>query len=447
MITNRQKILPMNTLKAAKADFVGCFRGEVREKNSSLFPVDFDDSHFESFSKFKLNRNEAAGEKQKVKSKTTKRITINSPKWILIKDSIERINRHIQENPTFLKRWPEFKDPKFIRRYATNQIAEQKRVLKAAARKRAKNVAAILKEFETSSNRDRLNLNNQSEVKDNIREILLEYLTDEAVFISTLFDIDVEKIPTDGIPDEWPRVDAIHVPQGYTLSGARAGAWFPIKKENVPAIVNEALFWKSRRTLGLLWTLADHGDKEALLKLAKAFIPFIKATNEKLSEHPDLLGLWPKQLPYWPVMKSLHRDYDCDHVILLKTIHIGDELPLRFDEAARWEFNPITKWAIHLIEEIENRCGWLCDDPDLPDILRKQLSKLQKFSSNTWLAWWDAAKEVLEHCYVDLATIPELQNWVNSPKAREKIWMRTERWPHLNIERDPVKFANSFTAL
>jgi hypothetical protein len=400
---------PVKTKIKSKVDFAGAFENEIKRKGSSIFPLDFDEANYGFFNKYKKPRQAGTGGKLDVYNKRKKRITINSPYCVLIKDSIERTNRHIQNDPTFLKRWPKFKNPKYIRQYVIDQIAEQKRELKEAAKKRANKIAAILDGIESSYYYNHLGIRDQSNVRANIRDVVLEYLKEAAVFIPTSFNIDADKIPVDGIPDDWPRVNAIHVPEGYTLSGANAGDYYALKKENISAIVNEALFWKSRKMLGLLWTIADHGEKGALLKIAKTLVPFVKALNGKLIAQPDLLGLWPQSLPSWPVTKSLHPLYDSEHESLLRELHVGDTLPMRVDGGARWELDIIAKCALYLYEEIERRRRWLCDDSDLPEDLKIRLSDLKKFSSENWEAWWNLAEDLLDYGYVDLVDIPELK--------------------------------------
>lgn len=168
--------------------------------------------------------------------------------------------------------------------------------------------------------------------------------------------------------------------------------------------------------LGLLWTIADHGEKGALLKIAKTLVPFVKALNGKLIAQPDLLGLWPQSLPSWPVTKSLHPLYDSEHESLLRELHVGDTLPMRVDGGARWKFDTIAKWSLHLYNEINRRRGWLCDDSDLSDDLRVKLSNIKEFSSENWEAWWNLAEDLLDYGYVDLVDIPELKKWATSPK-------------------------------
>ena len=347
----------MKTKSKSKVDFEGAFESEVKRKGSRLFPLNFDDASSGFFNKYNKTHRVGAVGKRNNHYKRKKRITINSPHRELVNDSIERVNKHIQDDPDFLKLWPKFKNPKYIRQYVIDQIAEQKRELKEAAKKRAKTIAAILDEIESSYYYDHLGIRDQSKVRANIRAVVLEFLTEKAIFIPTLFNIDADKIPDGGIPDEWPRVDAIHLPEGFTLSGADAGDYYVLKKEDISAIVNEALFWKSRKMLGLLLTLADHGEKGALLKIAKTLVPFVKALNGKLIAQPDLLGLWPQSLPSWPVTKSLHPVYDSKHENLLKKLHVGDALPMRVDGGARWKFDIIAKWTLHLYDEVNSRRG------------------------------------------------------------------------------------------
>jgi hypothetical protein len=94
----------MKNLKKTEVDFAGCFEDESRRKGSRLFPVDFDDSDSGAFNKYRKKRTVVAGEKQKPKSGPSESININSPKPKLIKHLIERIQRHLGENPGWLNR-------------------------------------------------------------------------------------------------------------------------------------------------------------------------------------------------------------------------------------------------------------------------------------------------------------------------------------------------------
>jgi hypothetical protein len=107
-------------------------------------------------------------------------------------------------------------------------------VLKEAAKKRDQYAAAILKEIDSPSYCDWLNLGDQNKVRSNIRAVVLEYIKDEAIFIPTFFNIDAKNIAVDGIPAKWRPVDAIHVPEGYRLSGAKAGGLTPRKRHAAP---------------------------------------------------------------------------------------------------------------------------------------------------------------------------------------------------------------------
>lgn len=400
-------------------DFAGCFEDEIGRKELHLFPVGFNDSVFGTSAEYRKGRAGAAGEKHKLKRGPSDRININSPKAKLIKYGIERIQIHIRENPGFLKQYPEFKDPKVIRRSALEGIGEHKRMLKEAAKKRARYAAAILKEIDSPSYCNQLKLADQKEVRANIRAVVLEYIMDVAVFIPTFFDIDDINIATNGIPAGRRPVDAIHVQEGYTLFGEKAGHMVAVKSANVPAIVNEALFWKSHKILGLLWTLAEQGDRGALLKLAKTLVPFVKALNEKLDAEPNALGLWPKRLPSWPVMKSPHIRFNGDHIMLLNNLGIGRDLPMPFDKVARLEKNVITKWVVQLYEQIEMRRGWMCDD-DLPINFKKELCDLGELSKENWQVWWNIATKLLKLRYGDLAKIPELRDYEITPKKRKE---------------------------
>ena len=423
----------MKTPKKATVDFGGALTDDISRKGSRLFPVEYDDSDLGIFNRYLKHQSTTAETKQKFNKQIANRSSGGSsknsllprssqfprfvfhlydnrftkkPKKASAKDVIKIIKWHLHDNPTILDRWPEFRKPSFIRRFAKMQLDEEERRHRKNENTKAVYSAFVLKEIESSTYCGRLHLDKRGKVINEIQAIVSEFLIEQTFFMPTLGDSSGGKL---------------FLRRDLPTAGAKGGMdIFSLSQTNIPAIVNDALYLKARKILGLLWELSDAGDNGALLKIAKTLLPNISALNKKLSVQPDALDLWPKSLPSWPVMKSPHPSFDCDHVDLLKNLKVGEGFPMRFDKGARWENNLITKWAIHLIEEIEYCRGWLCDYPDLPDTVREQLSKLQKLSLETWLAWWDAAKELLEHCYVDLATIPELQNWSISPKARSK---------------------------
>jgi hypothetical protein len=202
--------------------------------------------------------------------------------------------------------------------------------------------------------------------------------------------------------------NSILVPSGYELSGqAIGGFWLLKSKENVARLIVEALVWKSKRTLGLLWTLAEQGNGKCLLRLAQIVVPFVKAINEEAGKNVQALGGWPKSLPVWPVLKSPHHDLDCDHQRFLRLLQVGEAFPLTIADEARWTArDPVGKWAIHLCQEIEiMQDGHPVDEESEP--WEHKLEQLQPFSGATWKDWWEVARGLLLHDYVDVVEIPD----------------------------------------
>jgi hypothetical protein len=238
--------------------------------------------------------------------------------------------------------------------------------------------------------------------KDNLREVVLEYISGPAGHVH--------------VQDR-----GIMVSVGYVLSGRSIGGFRFLKPtQDIPRLVMEALVWKSRRTLGLLWTLADHGQGEALQKLAQITVPLVKSINEKASADASVLGCWPKGLPYWPVLKSPHHDLDCDHRELLRSLQVGTEFPFTIAEEARWTArDAVGKWAIHLCQEIEimQVSDWSAEADSEP--WEHKLPELQPFSGETWTDWWEVAKGLLLHEYIDVVEIPELDKTVKSSVDRK----------------------------
>jgi hypothetical protein len=235
--------------------------------------------------------------------------------------------------------------------------------------------------------------------KDNLREVLLEYLSD----------------PRGGVHIH---EDEIMVPAEYYLSGQSSGFRTLKATQNIPRLVTEALVWNCRRRLGCLWTFAEQGESDALLRLAQIIVPLVKAINEKISTDAQVLGCWPRSLPFWPVLKSPHKDFDSDHRRLLGALQVGDDYPFTIKEESRWTArDAIGKWAIHLCKEIEidQECRAIDDDP-AP--WARKLLELKPFSSNTWEDWWIVAKGLLRLDYVDVVEIPELNGTVKASADR-----------------------------
>lgn len=330
-----------------------------------------------------------------------------NPKEISIDELIEDINWHIKEKPYLLEEWPQLKRPSYIRQHAKRLIEEKKAGLKELEKRKAEYISTLFKEMDSSAYCGKLKLDSQSLVVGNIQKVVADFIMNETFFMPSMGDPYGERL--------WLKKD-------FSESKVKDGKELvSLSIDDLPAIVNTALFLRIRKTLGLLWTLAESGDNGALLKIAKTLVPNIRALNNKLNANPDSLGKWPQKMPAWPVMIFLHKQYSYDPAILLKKLHVGEALPFRFDAGARWSRNLITRLAFHLYETINGYRVWAGgEDCDLPNTLQKKLSELQTFSPDTWKAWWEVTKDVLEYEYVDLAIIPELQAWVKSGKARKK---------------------------
>jgi hypothetical protein len=274
----------------------------------------------------------------------------------------------------------------------TPSKAEQARL----KRERTALVRAIIKEFEAKEFDGPHDVMNRKTFKDNLRVVLLDFL---------------ERRSGVGIPKK-----EVFISEGFELSGGEIGGQCPIKTEdNLDQILLAALVWKSRKTLGLLWSLAEQNRTEALLKLAQIVVPFAKALNEKAICSPDVLGFWPRTLPMWPVMKSLHRDFDTDHSRLLNILQVGSQYPFTIGKEARWTArDAVGKWAIHLCQTIEIMIVSDNTVEDLSERWQCKISSLGHFSSDTWKNWWTAAKGLLACEYIDVVDIPELRKTVKS---------------------------------
>jgi hypothetical protein len=415
----------MKNFKNAKADFRGFLKVVNDERNPfshQLFSPEFDELNNDAH--LRLKRNFRAELKAKAKNESSIRrhharksqgpqfffrlfdnryYTI--PKEISIEDLVEDIHWQIKDKPHLLEEWPQLKRPRYIRQHANSLIEEKKVALKALEKRKAEYLSIFFREMESSLYCGKLKLDGQGLITGNIQEVVTDFIMKETFLMPTLGDYFGKRI--------WLNRD-------YSESKVKGGSeMVSLSIDDLPAIVNTALFYKIRKTLGLLWTLTELGDNGALLKIAKTLIPNINALNNKMNANPESLGKWPQQMPAWPVMVFLHKEYKSDPTHFLKKIHVGKALPFRFDENARWEKNIITTLAFRLYEKVNGYRSWAgSEDCDLPNPLQKRLSELQAFSSDTWQAWWEVTKEVLEYEYDDLAIIPELQAWANSDKDR-----------------------------
>lgn len=186
-----------------------------------------------------------------------------------------------------------------------------------------------------------------------------------------------------------------------------------------PALIPYALYARTHRCLKPLRALAEQGDNDSLQKLVQIVVPLVKLINEKAKENPDALGDVPQQLPFWPVLKSDHRDFDEDHGALLKALQVGKDFPLVIAEGARWTAqDAIGRWAIHLCHEIDIMQEGHAVDED-SEMWEQKLPDLKPFSAATWLTWWEVAQGLLQHEYVDVVEIPELNETVKSRADRK----------------------------
>ena len=424
----------MKTPKKATVDFGGALTDDISRKGSRLFPVEFDDSDLGNFNQYRKRSSAIDDTKQKFNKQIANRRSKASikkpflpgstqyphfpfhlyddrstkgPKKASAKDVIKIIKRHLHDDPTVLDRWPEFRKPSFIRRFAKMQLDEEERRHRENENTKAVYSAFVLKEIESSSYCGRLHLDKRGKVINEIQAIVSEFLIEQTFFMPTLDDSSSEKL---------------FLRRELPTTGAKGGMdIFSLSQTNIPAIVNDALYLKARKILGLLWELSDAGDNGALMKIAKTLLPNISALNKRLSNHPDMLAMWPRTMPVWPVLKSLHRHFDSNHVQFLSKLQLGDALFIGPGGGERWEMNIISKWGIYVFQRVEDYRAWVgCEDCILPSALQKRLLALQKLSSDTWTDWWEVIQSVLEHDYIDLATVPELRDWVNTDKPRSK---------------------------
>jgi hypothetical protein len=214
------------------------------------------------------------------------------------------------------------------------------------------------------------------------------------------------------------QAERLLVPSSYDLFGNPTGGLRSLKPDQVEELIVEALVWRARRAMGFLWALAENGQAEALESLSQCIVPVVKALNEKAIMMPKALGQWPQALPYWPVLKSSHRDFDSDHVKLLQVLCVGEKYPLPIGHESRWTArDAIGRWAIHLCQEIEiMQTGHLVTGNSKP--WEKKMEKLQSLSAKSWKDWWFVAKGLLLHDYVDVVEVPDLNKTVRSKADR-----------------------------
>ena len=416
----------MKNFKKAKADFRVFLKVVNDERNSfshQIFPPEFDELNNDA--KFRLKHKIKTELKAKAKNKSSIRRHLarksqgpqfafhlfddrhsKNPKEISIEDLVDDIQWHIKDKPNLLEEWPQLKRPKYIRQHAKRLIDEKKAGLKALEKIKADYLSILFREMESSLYCGKLKLDGQCLIIGNIQEVVSDFILNRTFLMPTQGDPFGKRI--------WLNPD-------YSESKVKGGGEVvSLAIDDLPAIVNTALFYKIRKTLGLLWTLTERGDNGALLRIAKTLVPNINALNNKLKVNPESLGKWPQKMPAWPVMIFLHKKFKSNPTLFLKEIRVGEALPFRFDENARWERNIITRLAFHLYEKANGYRFWAgSEDCNLPNPLQKKLSELKTFSSDTWKAWWKVVNDMLEYEYDDLAINPELQAWVNSCKDRE----------------------------
>jgi hypothetical protein len=284
-----------------------------------------------------------------------------------------------------------------IRRY----LAAHKVDAKKASKQRAKVLARLLEEFDAYPFDGPRDWICRRSFKEALRTILLEFFSDTQTGVQI-------------------RGDEVLITGDSALSGGGPGGCYRVMPApDIPQLVTEALFWKSRKALGFLRMLAERGDRSALQKLAEIVIPLIKLINERAGADREALGDFPKGLPYWPVLKSLHHDFDDNHSALLKSLQVGSDFPFSIGEEARWTArDAIGRWAIYLCQEIEI----MQDGHDVGEDSEPweyKLEGLQPFSNETWEDWWEVAKGLLLKDYFDVVEIPELNKTVKSSADRK----------------------------
>jgi hypothetical protein len=247
--------------------------------------------------------------------------------------------------------------------------------------------------------------------KDAVREVFKEFLLDRWAFW----------ISDDGY------VNVRLVDHGYRLFGRIQFSDPILLSFDIRLLVIAALDWKSKMTLRLMRLLAEQNDSDALTKLAEITLPMVKLINEKASLDAKILGNWPASMPYWPVLKSPHHDYDCDHKLLLKSLQIGRDFPFTITEEARWTSrDAVGKWAIHLCQEIETmQEGYYVEEDSEP--WEKKLLELRPFSCETWKDWREVAKGLLQQEYIDVINIPELNASIVSSSDRRSAGVIRKR--------------------
>jgi len=355
-----------------------------------IFRDDLDGQDFDKFSHYK----KLAVEYEKNKNQKNAR-ALTSKKLSELESTIGVINNVLSREPDTLEKYKQLKDPKVIRDIAKKMIAEGKMAKKKAIKEHAANVSALLKKFEAIDFDGPDDWIYKKEFKDNLREALLEFISGEAA------------------GRHWFE-DKLMIPADYRLSGQQIGSREVHQPFDVVAVLSVALFWKARRILGLLWVLSENKDPKILGQIAQIIIPFIKEINNKAIENSKVLGFWPRTLPTWPVLKSLHPDFDGDHKAILKLLKVGEKFPFPIGEEARWKASDtIGKWALHLCQEIEiMQEGHYVDEKS--DDWEQKLLTLERFSGENWQIWWEIAQGLLQKEYVDVVNIKELAATVKS---------------------------------
>ena len=179
-----------------------------------------------------------------------------------------------------------------------------------------------------------------------------------------------------------------------------------------------ALSWKLELMAHMVVRLVERGDEYAIVALARVVGPMVKAMNRVARTQPESLRGVPHQVPHWPVLKSLHSEFDDDHEGLLELLEVGKGLPFTLGREARWKANDaVGRWVLYLVTQIEALHDSLLLDSDADWF--KAAVGLDELSAENWEQWWSIMQGMLRDEYVDVIEIPVLNDTVTSRTDRK----------------------------
>lgn len=219
----------------------------------------------------------------------------------------------------------------------------------------------------------------------------------------------------------------LHKLKKITWEYIRNSDWMrPKKEESLESYLALAMAGPAKLHLSRLLFLAKQGNTEAIASTVVEMLALCDTVQEISQRFPDIVRVFARKRPSWPVCKSPFESFDQDAVLELSRLEVGAEFPLM----AKSDIfkTPAGTAAWKIIEEIERHraspvLGYF--DNDQPDQWIREAHKLPPFSKSAFKEWWKVAQLYLTATYPkpgDLAAFmptvrPKPQKW-RKPKDR-----------------------------